>query len=433
LTLGEEKVGIQAPGFDFTAYICWSGFEDNNRIKTPELDPLSARVLDASRQQLRSHFKDRSDDERRRQVEEWKAEKVYPFEDAPESATETASRELFDVVAVTARGAVNAGESRSKKLSLRLLREAVEQDPSSLHRVLDEVLGLPEKDLEELDKLLEQTSLTKVIAASRAITNRLDFLAALEHLVLDKESKAELLERSQLHRILTDETWVFGEEFSLTADDESLNAVLKAHIRLLGRENIAPEQLEAPVEGAGERKRAIVDLMLAREIPQGRNRLEHLVVELKRPSIAIGPKELQQVRDYALAVASDDRFDKTEAEWDFFAVSTALAGTVKEDANQAGQPPGLANTYKDGRVRVWVKTWGELIEDARHRHKFVKDRLDYAPSAQQAFRYLKEAHADLLPATVEQKIQEEARDGTEEVDDALAASTALGPDESVGL
>jgi hypothetical protein len=401
MALWEEKPKIRAPGFDFTAYICWSGFEDNTRILAPEMDPQSSAIIDASKTQLKKHFKERSEDERRRQVDEWKAENVYPFDDEPESATETASRELFDVVAVTARSVVNSGESDSKRFSLRLLREAVEQNPGSLHRVLNEVLGLPEKELLELDKLLDQTSLSKVIAASRAITNRLDFLAGLEHLVMDKDSKDKLLERSQLHRILADETWVFGEEFNLTADDESLNAVLKAHVKLLGRDDLAPEELRAPVEGAGERKRAIVDLMLARGIPQGRNRLEHLVVELKRPSVAIGPKELQQVRDYAFAVASDDRFSKTDVEWDFYAVSTSLAGTVEEDASQVGQPQGLATTYKDGRVRVWAKTWAELIQDARHRHKFVKDRLDYAPSAQEAFRYLKEAHAEFLPEAVD--------------------------------
>lgn len=414
MALREEKVKIQAPGFDFTAYICWSGFRDSTRILTPELDPQASAVIEASRDQLRSHFKDRAEDERRRQVEEWKAEQVYPFDTEPQSATENASRELFDVVAVTARGAVNAGESRSKKLSLRLLREAVEQDPSSLHRVLEEVLGLPEKDLEELDKLLEQTSLTKVIAASRTITNRLDFLMGLQELVMDSELKKKLLERSQLHRILADETWVFGEEFALTADDEGLNSVLKKHVHLLGRDELAPEDLATPVEGAGDRQQAIVDLLLAREIPQNRNRLEHLVVELKRPSVAIGPKEVQQVRDYAHAVANDDRFDKADVAWDFFAVSTSLRGTVPEEANQKGQDPGLITTFRDGTVRVWVKTWGEIIEDARHRHKFVKDRLDYAPSAKRAFQYLKEAHADFLPTEALAKADDPTAESTQD-------------------
>lgn len=299
-----------------------------------------------------------------------------------------------------------------------MLREAVEKDPASLHQVLEEVLGLPPKDLEELSKLLEQTSLTKVIEASRTITKRLDFLMGLQELVSDKELKARLLERSQLHRILADQTWIFGEEFALTADDEGLNAALKAHIKLLGRTDLAPAELDAPVEGAGDRSRAIVDLMLAREIPQSRNRLEHLVVELKRPSVAIGPTQVQQIEEYAYAVASDDRFDKNDVSWDFYAISTSLTGTVPEKAKQKGKEPGLVTTFRDGTVRVWVKTWGEVIGDAKHRHKFVKDRLDYAPSSQRAFKHLKEAHADFLPAAVDDKVHEQASSPPEQTEAA---------------
>lgn len=123
MALREEKVGIHAPGFDFTAYVCWAGFEDENRILTPELDPQSISVIEAARNQLRTHFKGRSEDERRRQVEEWKAENVYPFEGEPETTTEEASREFFDVVAVTAREAVNAGEAKSRRFSLGLLKD----------------------------------------------------------------------------------------------------------------------------------------------------------------------------------------------------------------------------------------------------------------------------------------------------------------------
>jgi hypothetical protein len=32
--------------------------------------------------------------------------------------------------------------------------------------------------------------------------------------------KGHVLERSQLHRILADNTWIFGEEFNLTTDDQ---------------------------------------------------------------------------------------------------------------------------------------------------------------------------------------------------------------------
>ena len=398
MALREEKVGIQAPGFDFTAYVCWAGFEVQNRILTPELDPQSQAVIETARDQLRTHFNDRSEDERRLQVGAWKAEDVYPFEGEPETTTDEASRQFFDVVAVTARDAVNAGEARSKRLSLRLLKEAIEQDPGSLRRVMSEVLDLSEEELHELNELLDRTSLSKLISATRTITNRLDFVQALEEMVLDPENKKHLLERSQLHRMLAGETWIFGEEFAITVDDGSLNTALKRHIKLLDRDDLAPDVIAEPVkEASGGRKQAIVDLMLARQLPQTRKRLEHLVIELKRPSVDIGPKEAQQIKDYAKAVADDDRFDKVNVEWDFVAVSNNFKGTVEEEANQEGKPAGFLTSFKQGRARVWVRTWGEVIEDARHRLKFVKEKLDYAPSTQEAYRYLKEAHAEYLP------------------------------------
>jgi DNA-binding transcriptional MerR regulator len=132
------------------------------------------------------------------------------------------------VVAVTARAAVNASDMRGRRLSLRLLREALEHDPGSLQKVLEDVLDLPQEQLEELRELLERTSLDKIISASRSITNRLEFLQALEALVLDPEHKDRVLERSQLHRILANETWVFGEEYTLAVDDQSLKEASRA-------------------------------------------------------------------------------------------------------------------------------------------------------------------------------------------------------------
>ena len=43
-----------------------------------------------------------------------------------------------------------------------------------------------------------------------------------------------------------------------------------------------------------------------------------------------------------------------------------------------------------------------------YRHKFVKEKLDYAPSTQEAYKYLKEAHAEFLPEESELAITEQA-------------------------
>ena len=105
--------------------------------------------------------------------------------------------------------------------------------------MFEQVLDLSEEKLEELDVLLRRTPLTAVITAAKKVADRLEFVKGLELLLFKPESTATLLERSQLHRILAGETWIFGEEFNLMGDDSSLTTVLKAHLSELGREELA--------------------------------------------------------------------------------------------------------------------------------------------------------------------------------------------------
>jgi hypothetical protein len=150
--------------------------------------------------------------------------------------------------------------------------------------VLHDVLDLPEAQLKELSGLLDRTPLTSLIAMSTATASRLEFLSGLETLVLNPDVKKNVKERSQLHRILAGETWIFGEEYAIAADDESLTNVLKQHLKILGRTDVA-EDVEPVTDAEGHHR--IVDLMLARALPQARDRLEHLVIELKAPSVKV--------------------------------------------------------------------------------------------------------------------------------------------------
>jgi hypothetical protein len=60
--------------------------------------------------------------------------------------------------------------------------------------------------------------------------------------IVSSLSMAWLKERSQLHRMIADNnTWIFGEEFNLTVDDQSLTEVLRKHRKLIG-ENIVIEK-----------------------------------------------------------------------------------------------------------------------------------------------------------------------------------------------
>ena len=395
--LAEQPPGIQAAGFEFTAYLQWTGFEgrDETDLQMANLDSGERkRLLEAAKDAMRDHFRARIHEKTREQIDQWKTERTYPFEGEPKDQTEQTVRDVFDVVALSASSTVNASEVRSRRFSLRLLREAVEQDPGSLRRVLNEVLDLPQERLDELSTILDKTPLSALIATSREIANRLEFLRGLEELVLNPDIKKHVRERSQLHRILAGETWIFGEEYGLAADDESLSTVLRRHVALLGRNDIATDRPVVDTEG----RTRIVDLLLARSLEQSRNRREHLVVELKAPSVAVGDDETLQIRKYANAVATDPRFNTVDVQWDFYVVSSDVRGMSLRERNSEDRPFGQI-TRTDG-IRIWVFTWAEIIEAAQHRLKFVQKNLEYHPTADQALAYLRQAHDKYLPPQV---------------------------------
>ena len=225
--------------FQFSAYLKSSfinQLHDNNVLELAQMNPLLEHAIDQACEMIKDYAQERATDDARSLVEEWKAEKIYPFEGEPETQVEKAERKVFDIVALNVNKHLPefAGSTRkTKAYHLRILRQAIEKSPEELQIIMNEVLGLPQRKQQELAKLLEETSLSAIISASKLIADRLRFVSGLETLLFDVELKKHLKERSQLHRLLAQNTWIFGEEFNLSADDESLTSVLRKHRRVV--------------------------------------------------------------------------------------------------------------------------------------------------------------------------------------------------------
>jgi len=412
----EIAPGIQARGFEFTTYLTADHFQtlaDNNVEGMVELDPASMALVEASKDKLREHFRDREAERSRSKIEEWKEEKIYPYEGAASGLIEVNERQVFDVVALNLADYspdFDKAPSKQQKLILQLLKTAIESGPSALPAILESVIDLPKGKQEELAELLRKTSLTAVINAAKSVTDRLEFLRALQILVFDPNSKRQLLERSQLHRIIVQETWIFGEQFNLLNDDEDLSAVLRSHLKLLGshsdegaqRNMLAPQEPVLDANG----KTAIVDLMLSCRVPTATDEeRKHLVVELKRPSQSLNEDVINQIKKYAKAVALDDRFKHSNVEWDFVAIANRFTEGGELEARQSGKPRGLILELDDPiKIRVWAKTWGEVIQEAEGRLTFYKRRLEYQANDEEALRYLGTINADYLSDEVKERL-----------------------------
>lgn len=412
-SLHETKAGIHAPGFDFTAYLRWDGFRDMvSELALADLghEPV-ASLVSAAREAMRSYFGERAEERGSELVAAWKADDTYPYSAEPSTALERVERQMFDIVAVTAAAAVEDIDARSRRLSLRLMREALENSPSSLHEVLQEVLDLPAEHVEELRALLQTTTLSAIISATRRITDRLDFLVGLEQLVFDRELRGRVLERRHLHRILANETWVFREEYALTADDVSLRSALRDHIKLLGRADLAPEDVEAADVVDADDRRVIVDLMLSRVVEQRRDHREHIVIELKRPDVHIGMEQISQLTRYAHAVARDSRFARTDTRWEFWIVGDDVDESAELMVNQNNREPGVIIDTAEPRVVGRAVTWAQVLRDARHRLGFVKAALAYSTSDEAGAGYLRRVHDKYLPTAVPRGAADPGVDG----------------------
>jgi hypothetical protein len=326
------------------------------------------------------------------QIQQWQDEGVYPDFGDLDIVTRLAERQAFDIVALAAAPYINESSRRSRKLTLNVIKAALESGPTSLQHVLLTVLELPPEKVEELRQLLDRTTLARVIEASTRVGERLDFLSGLGELVSDPQWKRRTLERRQLHRILANETWIFGEEWALTGNDQSLTRVLAEHRHLLG-DNVEFSDQD-PVRREDGRV-GIPDLVLSRARPNAKNEYEYLIVELKRPSHRLTTADVEQLRSYADAVADEDRFRQPNARWTYLLVGNSATSGVDRHRDVPYHPYGWVETTRD--YSIWVRTWAEIIGDAKHQLKHVQDTLNLTTTQDLGVEYLRLRHHECLP------------------------------------
>ncbi|WP_415289095.1 ATP-binding protein [Brevundimonas sp. S1H14] len=401
--LDQVETRFQIPGFSFSAYLKSSYIEAlqaDGRLGLAELDSRLTPVVDQARTAIKDYFRERAAAQARSIIDEWKEARVYPFEGEPASSVERAERQVFDIVASQVQQLapdLGGGSHKGQALHLRMLKNALERGPEELQTILREVLGLPVKKQKELAALLQETTLSAIITAARVVGDRLKFLDALEAIVFDPAKKARLKERTQLHKILAENTWIFGEEFNLWVSDKGLRKVLEKH-----RDKLDPSiDIDGAVSVYGQ-KTAIVDLMFSRSTRRHRNNdVENLVVELKAPKVVIGSDEIVQTKKYQQAVVGDERFSTVPGvRWHFVVVSNAYDSYAQGEID-SGPDPDRRLIARTGTTTVAIKTWGEIIEENRARLQFFQEHLQHSADDSQALKYLQERHAAVLEGVLE--------------------------------
>lgn len=372
----------------------------DNTLLLSELDEYLEVVFHEAKKIAREYVRERLHFYSREFINELKRDKIYPYTEETTEKVEIAKRQVFDIVALQINEYLptfSEQEIASKKLTLSLIKEALENDTSALQRILSEVVGLPDEKKDELAEILEKTSLVTIIDTMREITDRLTFLHSLEQLVYDPDYSKNILERKHLHKIVAKESWIFGDEYTYGADDITLKNVLKQYLKYLDREDFE----EIIDSGNNEELTTIPDICLWKQFSTGvGSSYVNLVIELKKPSVDAGFDQLKQIQSYAQKVAKDSRFAIEKTKWVFILLTRKIKDEIETQVTQEGRDYGLVTQGKN--FDVWVLPWGTIITKAKLRYQYVKEKLNITfTDNQDAVKLLHTKYKEYLPSEEE--------------------------------
>lgn len=404
IVLGSQAANIAAPGFDFSIY-AYSAFFQN--IATANLlefdglnDPDFTRILQHIRDQATDYFRNRQSEKAGELIEELKIAGVYPYEGEPRDDVERRERQVFDIAthAVSSYSReFKKADNPLKKITLRLLREAVSHNPESLTRILTAVFDLPKYRQDEFSSLLGKTELGNIISASTLVADRIVALKVLRQMVFDPKHRQTVRERGELDVLIRDNTWIFGENFHITMPEAGLTKIMERVSADLALNKLGRMKGRKPDGKIGR-----IDSFMGRVVPRGdRKHHEYLLLELKRPSKIVGRKELDQLEDYVTSILAQPDFLNTATTWNFYLVTTEYDDVVKGRITQRDRPVGV---LQDGsNYTVWVKSWAELLRECEARLDFVQEKLRIEVSGEEIEQRISQLTTSILKGGRERK------------------------------
>jgi hypothetical protein len=384
-----------------SVYLLSSVFDElhrNNLLSASNINEDYTHFTSEARRLARDFINNRFYTEAVEEVKNIKDSDIYPYKDESGSSVENVERQCFDLLSVEVNNIIPSlrnASNETKKLTYRLIKETVKTNPDSLTAILIEVFNLSQEEQDKLAVLLKHTTLPSIINTAQTISNRLLFIHALEQMVYNTTVGKAIRERTQFHKILLSELWIFGEKYTLGTSDISLKNVLNEYKSHLERESLVPN---IPQEAALD-VNLIPDLCLWGQYPIQDDRIENLVIELKRPTKILQKKELDQIEGYAFAVAGDNRFPKENTRWNFLLLGGDFNSYVSQKLRDRKDGDGNFYNSDDGSISISVIKWNKIIQENKLKLNFLRNKLNYSlEDSQPALDYLYATYKALFEA-----------------------------------
>ncbi|MCS4570234.1 hypothetical protein FZ989_06660 [Clostridium perfringens] len=96
---------------------------------------------------------------------------------------------------------------------------------------MDNILNLTPDEKKNLNKVLEKTTLSKIVRTVSIIQNRLKVIEILKVLIYDQTNFTN--ERDHIQKIIEENYWLFGEQYNLVSADKNFEKLIENYSYLI--------------------------------------------------------------------------------------------------------------------------------------------------------------------------------------------------------
>ncbi|WP_460384611.1 ATP-binding protein [Pseudomonas amygdali] len=270
---------------------------------------------------------------------------------------------------------------KQRRVIIRLLdRLAVSNENSGIFDIIESILDLDADTMKTFASQLTKTKLEHIVNTIEVLQKREHAIQQIKE-IMDVHYK-EVRETPHLQSVIENNTWLFGASYeTLAAEEDSFTkAAENLRKQIKDIEDIDVGDLAAGVTVDGAQKQ--VDLLLVRRQPQydsnGEQYYRCVIVEIKRPGVALNDKHLHQLDTYASIISKYPAFQSDLTKFELILIGRTISSEAfnidqRLESNKIHGEPGIVT--KTNKLKAYIKHWPRIFDEFSLTNDFMLEKL----------------------------------------------------------
>lgn len=277
----------------------------------------------------------------------------------------------------------NLGDDQAKALvgCLKLLLQTNKRD--DVITILEHIAKMTDEERHKLSLILKTTELSSITNTIDMLQNRIKTVSALKAMVFDTTLNA--YEVSDVQKCVASAFWLFGEQYNIVTEAEpDFQQALETYLKMISKsrktDGVSKSRINADKIKHPDKNKEM-DIFAFRQNNHSQ-KIENIVIELKRPNIELGEIEVSQVKAYMGLIYKESQFNSPDAQWTFILVGNKFdkSNYIPREINSNqvwGKNNLIQHVDSDGQhYDIYVRTWSSIFDEFEMRHKFLLDKLE---------------------------------------------------------